>query len=172
MLMRGLVVVFFSLLMVSAAVAETIHRCIDPSGNLVLTDDPAKFPPGCKPLEQAPEGGGTFNVLTVPETTSAAAGQADEAARLERAERSERQAQIAAWREQARDLVSTYQAAETRRNQAFRRWSYSSRETVNQALEQMEQAREEKQALLRQIDQMFVPAQDRDEIRGILDAIP
>lgn len=172
MLMRGLLVMFFSLLMVPVAVAEPIHRCVDSSGNLVLTDDPAKFPPGCKPLEQGPAGGGTFNVLTMPETDSGALGQAEEAAGRERAERSERQAQIAAWKEQARDLVSAYQAAETRRNQAFRRWSYSSRETVSLALEQMEQAREEKQALLRQIDQMFVPAQDRDEIRGMLDAIP
>lgn len=172
MLMRGLVVVCFSLLMVSTAVAEPIHRCVDPRGNLVLTDDPGKFPPDCKPLEQVPESVGTFNVLTMPEPDSGGLGQADEAARLERAERSEHQVQIAAWKEQARDLVSAYRAAETRRNQAFRSWSYSSRETVSQALEQMAQASEEKQALLQQIDQMFVPAQDRDEIRGILDAIP
>jgi hypothetical protein len=164
--------VVFSVFLATTLSAQEIHRCIDESGNLVMTDDPGKFPPGCRPVETKPDGQGTFNVLPSPDVPAPATENAQAAADRVRAEISDRQEQIAAWKDQARQLVSDYQAAETRRNQAFRRWSYSSREVVRQAQEQMAQALEDKEKLLQEVDRVFVPAPDREEIRRILEDIP
>ncbi|KIH75659.1 protein of unknown function [Geoalkalibacter ferrihydriticus] len=156
----------------SAWAADEIYRCRDQSGQLVMTDDPGKFPPDCEPLDEAPESEGTLSVQPTPEPLPGVARSAEEDAHRARAERAERQERIAAWKDEARELVATFQGAETRRNQAYRRWSYSSREVVQEALEQMEAARQGKEELLREIDRVYVPAPDREEIDRILEAIP
>ncbi|MDO3377889.1 DUF4124 domain-containing protein [Geoalkalibacter halelectricus] len=163
--------VLFWVLVPAVVPAAEVHRCRDEQGRLFVTDDPGKFPPGCVPVTE-PGDGGALSVLPMAEPEPAARNNAEAAAERERAERAERQARIASWKSEARDLAALYQEAETRRNQAYRRWSYSSREVVQESLAQMEEARTGKESLLREMDRVFIPGPDREEIHRILEAIP
>ncbi|WP_305041827.1 DUF4124 domain-containing protein [Geoalkalibacter sp.] len=157
----------------SPLVAEAqVYRCRDQSGLLLMTDDPSKFPPGCRPVEEDSDTAGALSVAPAMDESEMPAAEAEELARREQAARAERQALIAEWKIQAQELADAYQAAVTRRNQAYNRWNYSSREVVRQSLEAMDRARAGKEQLLEDMAQVFVPAHERAEVDEILQSIP
>lgn len=154
------------------AAEAQVYRCRDQSGILLMTDDPSKFPPGCRPVEDPLEGAGALSVAPTLDESEMPAAEAEELARREQAARAERRALIETWKGRAQELAGAYQAAVSRRNQAYNRWSYGSREVVRQSLEEMAQARAGKEKLLEEMAQVFVPAHERAEVDDILQAIP
>ncbi len=169
------VILVFLLLLVGAAdfAAAEVYRCRDDEGRLIMTDDPGKFPEGCRPVEgDRSEKGGSFIVIETPDVPDPAGRSVEQAVRDEQAKTSRREELSAAFKEEARELARTYHQALVKRNEAYNSWSYGSRQVVKNATETMEQAKKRKKELLKEIREAYLPGEVREEVRRLLDPIP
>jgi hypothetical protein len=169
--MRVMLLLFLSLFAAEAATAQ-VYRCRDEAGNLVMTDDAAKFPPGCKPLEKDDDREGSLNVVPAPEVPAPPGRSVEQAVREQQAETSRRKERIASFRAEAREIAGDYQQALVKRNEAYNSWSYGSRKAVKDATETMEEAKKRKRELLAEVYDAYLPGRVREEVRKILDPVP
>lgn len=170
--MRVMLLLFLSLFAAEVA-ANQVYRCRDEAGHLVMTDDPAKFPPGCRPLEKGGDDReGSFNVVPAPEVPAQPGRSIEQAVREQQAETSRRKERIASFRAEAREIAEDYQQALVKRNEAYSSWSYGSRKAVKDATETMEEAKKRKRELLAEVYDAYLPGRVREEVRKILDPVP
>lgn len=146
------------LLLLLATVAQAdIFRCRDTSGRLVFTDDPARFPPGCKEETAPPPG--AVNVVPMP----APAGASKEAEALIRTREERRQAeqqQLAAWRKEAQTIADNFRQAQRQRH--YPRIHTQAR--IKAALEGMAEAAQKKKALLQS---MAAAGASQDQVQEV-----
>jgi len=152
----------FLLLMVlsaSAASAETF-RCRQADGTLVLTDNPANFPAGCRP-EKSPADGGTLSVVPTPTPVL------PEREPVERSPAGSGELKTKPpWRQKASALVEEYRVALTRR---YRTMPVAEKRKVIQKIEEI---KKRKGKMLGQIEASRLPRRERLEIKEILAQIP
>lgn len=171
--MRMMLLLLLFLLALPAVNAAEVYRCRDKSGTLVMTDDPSKFPQGCRPVEEdSGAKAGSLNILTSPDVPSPPGQSVEQAVREQQAETAQRETQSAAFREEARQIAQAYQQALEERNEAYNSWSYGSRKVVKEATETMEEAKKRKQELIREAQNAYLPGRVREEIRKLLDPVP
>jgi len=156
-------------------VLAEVHRCRQPSGALLMTDDPSKFPPDCEPVkngEVEESATGSFSLMPSRDAIPEASAAVEQAVRAQQEQIEERRDQVEQWSTQAGSLAAEYEQAVARRNEAYGSWSYDSRTVVRESLEQMERVKKEKQQLLRELEQAYIPAPERQAIKQTLDRIP
>jgi len=139
--------------------AET-YRCRNSEGTLVFTDDPARFPPGCRP-EEKKDGNGTLSVVPSPSAPPAPARAAEK-----QPMRQKGADQAKEWKEEAQKLASEYQETLTQRYQVMP--AGEKREVIGR-IGEIKKRRDE---LRRQIAGGTLSRRERAEIEEVLAGIP
>jgi hypothetical protein len=152
-------IVGFSLLVLTCASAE-IYRCRTPDGVLVMTDQRAKLPADCKPVDE-PEDAGSFNIMPSATGTDNKSQPApsDQKAATKRPD-------VAPWQSDASALVENYKDAVRRRN----------RESLDvdgrRATQEVGQLHQQKQEMLNDLAGSGLKHEDQQAIRKTLHEIP
>ncbi len=148
-----------SLLFLTCASAE-IYRCRTPDGVLVMTDQQAKLPADCKPVDE-PENVGSFNVM--PSTTGTDK-RSQPAPPQQKA--ATKRPDVAPWHSDANALVENYKDAVRRRTRESL--------TVNgrRATQEIGQLKQQKNEMLSDLEGSGLRRADQQAIRKTLDEIP
>ena len=151
------------LLLATAAQAD-IFRCRNTAGRLVFTDDPALFPAGCKAEPSPPPGALSVVPLPVP----AGARQRAEAFIQAREERQQAgQEQLAGWLDAARSIVEDFRQAQRQRYYPRQR----SQAAINQALQGMTRAAQDKTDLLQAMDAQGASPDEVQQVTRLLEGV-
>jgi len=148
-------------ILASGASAETF-RCRDAEGGMVFTDDPAKFPPGCKPIKE--NKGDVRGGLTIIPTSPAPVVRGGYGERS--APTGEGGSETRDWRKEAQILAEEYQKAQAQRIPTL------PPPTVYKAVVDMKRIVQQAAELRREMAGERLPAGDRAEIEQILSVIP
>jgi len=151
------------LLLATAAQAD-VFRCRNSAGRLVFTDDPALFPAGCK-AEPGPSTG-TLNVVPLP-VPAGARQRAEAYIQAREARRQAGQEQLAGWLDAARSIAEDFRQAQRQRYYSRQR----SQAVINQALQGMTRAAQDKTDLLQAMDAQGASPDEIQQVRHLLEGV-
>ena len=168
---RILLLLLVGLISVATAGAKT-YTCRDSQGNPYFSDSPENLPASCqgKVEEVKPGAEGYINVVPAQPVPKVSPGQEKSSQGVEHEQQSRRQ-QVQQLQQLAEQLATSYEEAAQAKRNALRRWSYSSREKIKQADQQIDKAREGKKQLLQELGSMRIFTADEQKIRRTLDRI-
>jgi Domain of unknown function (DUF4124) len=169
---RILLLLIVGLLSVTSVGAETFS-CRDSKGELHFADSPARLPDECqgKTQELKSDKLDKLNIVPATPVPQESGSDFEETVRAAEDARQQRQQQILQLQQRAEKLAKSYQDAVSAKRQALRSWSYSSREEINKADQQMANAREEKQLLIKELETLRMSPEDQQKIKQSLDSI-
>ena len=169
---RMILLFLVGLLAAGTAFAAT-YSCRDNRGQLHFADSPANLPAECLGKEKLIDLEKSENLNMVPAT--AAPPESEEAfadaVRSVENEQQQLQQQLQDLHLRAKQLVKKYREAVVAKRNAQRSWSYSSREQMDLADRQIEEARTGKQQLLQELEDGKIAADDEHLLRQELEAI-
>ncbi len=171
--MRNLLLFFLlGLLFVSTATAQT-YSCRDKQGKLLFSDKLSNMPSECltEATEVTSEQAGTLNFVPNPSTSAGASQEVENQIREVDRQAEEKNAQAGQLEQRAKSLANQYQDAVARKTKARRSWNYSSRETVEQAESEIQQARQGKQQLLEELPRAAISGDNQTRIKEHLGQI-
>ena len=149
----------------SGAAAGEVFSCRDAQGNLVFSDDPSNFPPGCRPVgpEKVSKKEGGLTIIPSPPTPRAEPSKVLK----EKAEEAQRKKdRVAKWKEKALKLAGDFRQASAERVPTL------PAPQVQRALEKMTHLEREAAELRKEVFAAGIPAADRAEIEHLLAPIP
>lgn len=148
------------LLMLAVPVTAELISCRTADGTLLFTEDPTQVPTGCQPVE-VPAAGSTLNIVpSQNDPPSIASPNDDDTTLADSAE------EMASYRTEAEELVARYKDAQKRRiHESFM-------VDKQAAMQEMDDLRTEKSALLNRMADSNVNSAEQRQIRAILDDIP
>jgi len=169
----GILVLLLVGLLPVASLGVVSYSCRDSQGELHFADSPANLPAECAGQAQKIETGKVDNLNIVPSAPapSGSGAEFDDAVRAVERQQVQQQQQIEQLKQRAKQLADSYQEAVTAKRSALKRWSYSSREKIDQADQQIAQARDGKQQLLQELGSVRMPADVEQKIRQRLESI-
>lgn len=160
------------LLMIGSAAAE-IYSCRDADGRLHVSDNLQALPDDCRPEAKklSDTGTDTLNVVPYDAGSSSPDFRFEQLLREQHQLQQERQDAAERLTRKAEELLTSYKQARQDRRTALRRWSYDSRQIIQEADEQIATVRTEKQQLLAELDEWRLSAETENLIRRTLDEI-
>lgn len=162
--MGKIVALALLLVLYDAAAEAEIYRCRSIDGTLVLTDDPTRLPPGCRP-ERA--GGGQGSLSIVPAQSPKAAGSVETTEkRTKRVESATGADRVESWKEEARQLARDYRETVSQR---YRTMAVSQKRQILKRIGELKSRRDE---LRRAVLQARLPRNDLAEIEAALASVP
>lgn len=149
------------------------YSCRDGQGRLHFSDNLQGLPEEClgKAIEVKP--GKADNLNFVPAQTSSEQTGHEFKQSVQDVDREIKRTkqQTKLLRARAEQLLERDREARQKKHKARRNWSYSSRQTIKQADEDIAQVRTEKQQLLQELDTSGLATGDKEDIRSLLDEI-
>ncbi len=162
--MRGLLKTMLLLLLLATVAQAEVFRCRDTNGRLVFTDDPARFPPGCRQKSSSPSGAVNVVPMQVPAGTS----QETEAyLRARDQKRLAEQQQMTEWLDAAQNIAESYRQA---RRQRYYPRLHTQAGTMA-ALAAMSQAAQDKAALLQSMSAAGASAAQVEKVSEALQEV-
>jgi hypothetical protein len=163
--MAKLLVLLLLLAALPSGASAEIYSCRDAGGNLMFTDDPANFPPGCQPVNSGSPGktGGGLTIIPAPPASSVEIGSVLK--EIER-EADRQKKQIEDWKEEARKLARDFQEASAERIPTL------PTPKVQQGLARMQRIERQAVELRQEVSRARMPSSDRAEIENLLATIP
>ncbi|MDX2494587.1 MAG: DUF4124 domain-containing protein [Desulfuromusa sp.] len=154
-------------------VQATTYSCRDKQGKLFMTDNLQALPAECLGQTQVVEPKDPDNLNYVPAQADPQGSGAEFRQSVRAAEHEQRQTQgrVEKMLLRAEQLAEQYRQAIQEKNNATRRWSYSSREIIQKADDRIKKAREEKKQLLAEMQGQKIPRDDEKKIVSWLDEI-
>lgn len=151
--------------------AASLYSCRDSAGHLHVTDNLQALPDECRPDAKRLEATDPDNLQFVPDRTPQPVVNPRFEKQVLEQERQTRQQQQEAQRmiAEAEELLALYQQAQQDRRQATRRWSYGSRQIIQQATEQIAEAQAGKERLLSELEQQRFSSDVDSRLRTLLD---
>ncbi|MFO7577228.1 MAG: DUF4124 domain-containing protein [Pelovirga sp.] len=157
-------------LLVPVSGFATLYSCRDSTGRLHVTDNLQSLPDECRSSARELDPNDPDNVQFVPplppvevENSRFEQEVLEQQRRLE-----ERRATEQRMIDEAEELLATYLQAQQERRNAQRSWSYSSRETIQQATEEIARVRADKERLLGELREQRLPTETVEKIRRAL----
>lgn len=167
-----LILLIIGLLPVASGGAES-YSCRDRQGRLFFADSPLSLPDECQGKTKKIESGKEDNLNFVP-AVPMPSGSGKEFKRSVTAvelQQQYHQQQIQQLKLKAEQLAKSYQDAVEAKRSALRRWSYTSRDKIKQADQQMAQARVGKQQLLQELGSLRMSSADEQKVKQTLGLI-
>ncbi|MEJ2698576.1 MAG: DUF4124 domain-containing protein [Desulfuromonadales bacterium] len=149
----------------SGAAAGDVFSCRDAQGNLVFSDDPSNFPPGCRPVPSEPKGKGGGGLTIIP-TPPAPTMEIGSVLRELEQEAARQKKQIEEWKEEARKLARDFQKASAERIPTL------PTPKVQKGLAEMQRIERRAVELRQEVSSARMPSADRTEIENLLATIP
>jgi hypothetical protein len=157
-------------LLVPVSGFTAFYSCRDSTGRLHVTDNLQSLPKECRGSARELGPNDSDNVQFVPplppvevENSRFEQEVLEQQRRLE-----ERRATEQRMIDEAEELLATFLQAQQERRSAQRRWSYSSRETIQQATEEIARVRADKERLLGELREQRLPSETAEKIRRTL----
>lgn len=165
--MRLVVCFLLAFMMMAMAVGAATYSCRDRDGRLYMTDNLQSLPEECRAAAEKMQSEDPDNLNYVPQQDldSKVSQKFEQQVREEelRIEQEKRQAEN--FMRRAEQSAALYQQAVVEKRQAFRRWTYQSRELIGRFDQQIEKARADKRQLLDEISDQRL---DSERMRQIL----
>jgi Domain of unknown function (DUF4124) len=162
--MRGLLKTMLLLLLLATVAQAEVFRCRDTNGRLVFTDDPARFPPGCRQKSSSPSGAVNVVPMQVPAGTS----QETEAylRARDQKQQAERQ-QMTEWLDAAHGIAENYRQAQRQRYYP----RLHTQAGTMAALATMSQAAQDKATLLQSMSTAGASQDQMQEVSRLLEEV-
>lgn len=164
-----LLIIFF----LAVTVQATTYSCRDKQGTLFMTDNPQSLPAECwgRAREVEPKDPDNLNYVPAQADPQGAGVEFQKTIRDAEQVQQQKKAQVKGLLLRAEQLAEQYQQAIQEKNNATRRWSYGSREIIQEADDRIQNSREEKQRLLIEMNGQKISGDDEKKILSWLDKI-
>ncbi|MFK5927383.1 MAG: DUF4124 domain-containing protein [Desulfuromusa sp.] len=161
------------LLLAGVTAQATTYSCRDKQGQLYSTDNLQALPAECRGQMQKvePKDPDNLNYVPAQATPQGSGVEFQQAVRATEREQQQKQEQVEKMLLRAEQLAEQYQQAVQEKNNATRRWSYSSRGIVQKADGRIQNARDGKQQLLAEMTGKNIYWKDEEKIVSWLDKI-
>lgn len=148
----------------------TLYSCRDSAGRLHVSDNLQSLPEECRGNARELDPNDADNVQFVPPLPPVTVEDSRfEQEVLEQQQKlEERRATEQRMIEEAEELLATYERMQQERRNAKRSWSYSSRETIQRATEEIARVRADKERLLAELQEHHLPSETVEKIRRTL----
>ena len=159
-----------SLLSVSAA---ENYSCRDSNGRLHVADNQMNLPEECHYQAETsdPKDPGKVNYVPATKQSGRSNNDFNRAVNQEQREASQRKRNAERAVQEAERLANSYESAILTRKDALRNKSYGFRNTVIQADEEMQSARQKKKLLIEELKQLRLTTTQQEQIETFLDKI-
>jgi len=151
----------------------TTYSCRDKQGQLYISDNLQALPAECLGRTQKVEAKDPDNLNYVPAQANPQGSgvQFQQAVRDTEHEQELKQKWVDKLLQRAEQLAIQFKQAVQDKNNATRRWNYSSRKVIQKANDRIQQSREGKQQLLTEMSGKNIPWQDEEKIVSWLDEV-
>ncbi|MEE4253532.1 MAG: DUF4124 domain-containing protein [Desulfuromusa sp.] len=171
--MRKVLSLWLIVMFAAIAAQATTYSCRDKQGKLYITDNLQSLPAECRERVQKvePEDPDNLNYVPAQADPQGSGEQFLRAVRDTEREQKQKKERVEQLEKRAEQLAAQYKQAVQDKNNATRRWSYSSRGVIQKADKIIESAREGKRQLLTEIDRANISRQNEEKIVSWLDEI-
>ena len=152
--------------------AET-YSCRDSAGQLHFADKPERLPQDCRGNAKIihPEKLENINIVPSPKGSKKSNTEFEQMVRKQEKEEQQRLLRIGQVRQRTDELALEYETARKQKRQALRRWTYSSREEIQENDQKMVQILKEKDQLLSELEMLRMFPDEKEKLRGSLQSI-
>ena len=154
-------------------VNATTYYCRDKEGQLHVTDNLQALPEECRGRAKVmePENPDNLNFVPSQEPPPGSGREFQQEVREADQELQQKRGLVDSYTQRAQSLVNQYQQAVRDRGNATRRWTYGSRDIIQQADSTIRRVRADKQMLLSEMEGKNLPHKDIRRISSMLGSI-